>query len=352
MNQNSQDFLNSPLKFSTKNIVILILIAIGLYLLVPKLVGVEQAIRLLGNINKNFIFFAILAEISSYIGAATVLGIIFSRMGYKLDFMTRFKLGSVAAFTMHFMPIGAAGGAAFEYSFLRKRSVDSGSIIVMWILRWVFSYSGFLILFLIGLVLLPIAPKLPFSPEILSTVFLILIIGLASYVVYLYKNKEKFWLVWTKLFKSFNILLQKMKKDPITLAKQEEIFDDIYTGIKLFSQKKRSSIFVILAGMLYWLGDMMCLYFVFWAFGFAINPGVLIFGYCTATLLGILSFVPGGIGVTEGVLALIFTGMGVPSALALMAVLVFRLFSFWIWIPVGFLSFLSLQKTISSPKSN
>lgn len=345
MEQESNNLEINPLKFSAKNIVILVLFAVGLYLLAPKLVGVEQAIRLLDTINKNFILLAVIAEISSYVGAATVLGIIFSRMGYKLDFLTRFKLGSVAAFTMHFLPIGAAGGAAFEYSFLRKRDVDSGSIIVMWILRWIFSYSGFLILFLIGLLLLPIAPKLPFSPEILSTFFLILIVGLGFYAVYLYKNKEKFWLVWTKLFRAFNALLRRIKKDAIPLSKQEEIFEDIYTGIKLFSKKKRSSFFVILAGMLYWFGDMMCLYFVFWAFGFAINPGVLIFGYCVATLLGILSFVPGGIGVTEGVLALIFAGMGVPSALALTAVLVFRLFSFWIWIPVGFLSYLSLQKT-------
>lgn len=343
MEQEKNNLEINPLKFSTKNIVILLFFAIGIYLLAPKLVGVEQAILLLDKINKNFLLLALLAEISSYIGAATVLGIIFSRMGYKLDFMTRFKLGSVAAFTMHFLPIGAAGGAAFEYSFLRKQAVDSGSIIVMWILRWIFSYTGFLILFLVSLILLPISPKLPFSPKFISIIFIILIAVFALYVIYLYKNKKKFWVVWTKIFNGLNSIIKKFKKNQIALAKQEEIFEDIYTGIKLFSKKKRSSVFVILAGMLYWFGDMMCLYFVFWAFGFAINPGVLIFGYCVATLLGILSFVPGGIGVTEGVLALIFAGMGVPSALALTAVLVFRLFSFWMWIPVGFLSYLSLQ---------
>jgi uncharacterized protein (TIRG00374 family) len=347
MEQENNNLENNPLKFSPKNIVILVLLAVGLYLLAPKLVGVEQAILLLDKVNKNFLVLALLAEISSYVGAATVLGIIFSRMGHKLSFFTRFRLGSVAAFTMHFLPIGAAGGAAFEYSFLRKQAVDSGSIIVMWILRWIFSYTGFLILFLVSLILLPISPKLPFSPKFISIIFIMLIAGFALYVIYLYKNKEKFWVVWTKIFNGLNSLIKKFKKDPISLVKQKEIFEDIYTGIELFSKKKRSSVFAVLAGMLYWFGDMICLYFVFWAFGYSINFGVLIFGYCISTLLGILSFVPGGIGVTEGSMALIFTGMGVPSVLALTAVLVFRLFSFWIWIPVGFLSYLSLQKTKS-----
>lgn len=344
MEQENNNLENNPLKLSTKNIVILVLFAIGLYFLAPKLVGIEQAIRLLDKINKNYLFLALIAEITSYVGATIALGIFLSRMGYKLDFSTRFKLSSVSSFTMHFLPIGAAGGAAFEYSFLRKRAVDSGSIIVMWILRWIFSYASFLILFLFSLILLPIAPKLPFSPETLTTVFLILVFGLVFYTVYLYKHKSKFWVQWQKVFKLFNSLIKKFKKEPVQESKQAEIFEDIYTGIKLFSKKKRSYIFAILSSMLYWVGDMVCLYFVFWAFGFAINPGVLIFGYCISTLLGIVSFIPGGIGVTEGSMALIFTGMGVPSVLALTAVLVFRLFSFWIWIPVGFLSYLSLQK--------
>ena len=131
----------------------------------------------------------------------------------------------------------------------------------------------------------------------------------------------------------------KLKDD-----RSEIIFEDIYQGIGLFGQKKRTSIWAIIAGLIYWLGDITCFYFVFLSFGFQISWGVLVFGYGVATLLGMISFLPGGLGVTEGTLALIYSGLSVPSPLALMSILVFRFFSFWLWIPFGLYSYLSLKR--------
>lgn len=340
---NNEPISANPLKLSTKNIVVLILLAVGLYFLAPKLVGVEQALLLLGKINKGWLILALVAELLSYASAAWLLGIIFHRLGHKLAFFTRYKISSIAAFTIHFLPLGVAGEAAFEYSFLKRRKVDSGSILLMWILRWLFNYSGFFILFLVGLILVPTYPKMPVSPKIISPVIFILILSIVLYIIYLYTHKDKFFQVWTKLFNFLNQLIVKFKKKAIDEQKQKEIFEDIYQGIGLFGKQKRSSAFAILAGILYWLGDITCLYFVFQSFGFTISWGVLLFGYCASTLLGIVSAVPGGMGITEGSMALIFTSMGVPATLALTAVLVFRLFSFWIWIPIGLLSYLSLR---------
>lgn len=344
MNHKPLDLFKNPLKFNLKNIIVLILLLIGLYLLLPKLVGLEQAIFLLSRINKFYLVLAIVAKIISFIGATWLLGIIFLRLGDKINFWIRFRLSSISAFTMHFLPIGAAGSAAFEYSYLHKRKVDPGSILLMWILRLVFNYSGFIIIFLISLVLVPTYPSLSFSPKIISPIILILILSTIFYTVFLYKHREKFLLTWKKLFTLINKVLIRFKQRPIPQEKQIEIFEDIYQGIGLFGQKKRSSIYAILSAIIYWLGDIACLYFVFLSFGFSIGLGILIFGYCVATLLGNLSFIPGGMGVTEGTMVLIFSSLGVEPTVALTAVLVFRLFSFWMWIPIGLYSFLALQK--------
>lgn len=339
---------NSLLKFSFKKLIYLFLIIIGLYLLLPKLVGLEQALKLVVNMKWYFLILALLAEVASYTGAAVLLGLIFNRIGYIFPFLIRFRISSMPAFTMNFLPIGLAGPAVFEYSYFRKNEVESGSIIVMWILRFILNYCAFLILFLIGLILVPIYPQLSFSPKIIAPIIFIIILSFSIYAVYLYKHPQKFWLVWVKLFNFVNSVLKKFKKLPIDLDQQKEIFSDIYTGIELFSVKKRSSIYAVLSGILYWFGDMLCLYFVFLSFGFSVHPGILIFGYSIATILGIISAVPGGLGVVEGAMVLIFSSMGVPAALALTAVLVFRLFSFWIWMPIGFFSYLSLQKQNSA----
>ena len=344
MNNDALDLFKNPLKFNFKNIIVLILLLTGLYLLLPKIVGLEQALKLVIHINKFYLIIALIFEVLSYVGAAWLLGIIFDQLGHKLPFLTRFRLGSIAAFTIHFVPLGSAGEAAFDYYFLRKQKVDSGSIVLMWILRWVFTYAGFFLVFLIGLILVPTYPKLPFSPRIISPVLFIAIVGSVSYLIYLYQHKDKFWRSFSGLFNLVNKFLKKFKKDQIAEDKKQEVFDDIYQGIGLFGRKKRSSVYAVLCGMLYWLGDITCFYFVFQAFGIHIGWGILIFSYCVSTILGVISAIPGGMGVTEGSMALILAGMGIPGTLALTATLVFRLFSFWIWIPIGFFSYLSLRK--------
>ena len=65
-----------------------------------------------------------------------------------------------------------------------------------------------------------------------------------------------------------------------------------------------------------------------------------------ATLASLISLIPGGIGITEGLLALIFTGAGITSGIVLISTLVFRFFSFWIWIPIGLASYITLKRSI------
>lgn len=351
MNQNIEDkgfFSEIQPKFSPKTFIIFFLVIIGLIILFPKLIGLEKAVRLLTQANVFFLILALAAEIASYIGAAWLLGIILSRLGHHLSFKDRFKIGSIAAFTIHFLPIGSFGEGAVDYYFLRRRKVESGSILLMLVLRPIFTYIAFLIIFLLGLILVPTHPALHFSPKIVSfLLFLIILIGI-FYLIYLYRHKDKFWRFFQGLFRFANRHLRRFRQAPIDDGKIQEIFEDIYQGIGLFGDKKRNSVFAVLAGLLYWIGDIACFFFVFWSFGYIVYPGVLIFGYGVATLLALVSMIPGGVGVTEGSMALIYSGLGVPSGIALMSILVFRLISFWIWIPISLVSYVTLQRASKS----
>jgi uncharacterized protein (TIRG00374 family) len=68
----------------------------------------------------------------------------------------------------------------------------------------------------------------------------------------------------------------------------------------------------------------------FYALGFDISIGVLITGFIVGMFVGILSFVPGGIGVQEFTSAAVFVWMGVPFEVAVLASVLFRLFYYFI----------------------
>jgi uncharacterized protein (TIRG00374 family) len=77
--------------------------------------------------------------------------------------------------------------------------------------------------------------------------------------------------------------------------------------------------------------DMLTLFFLFVSTGQDVSPGVLLTGYGLPLLLGKMAFViPGGVGVVEGSMVALYVGLGVPTPVAVVVVLGYRVISFWL----------------------
>jgi uncharacterized protein (TIRG00374 family) len=61
--------------------------------------------------------------------------------------------------------------------------------------------------------------------------------------------------------------------------------------------------------------------------GQTINPGAVILAYSVASFAGLVSVLPGGIGIYEALMTATLASAGVPSALALSATLIYRIFT-------------------------
>jgi uncharacterized protein (TIRG00374 family) len=92
-----------------------------------------------------------------------------------------------------------------------------------------------------------------------------------------------------------------------------------------------------------WLLDAAALWFFLIAFGHPMNPASLVLAYSIAGLLAVLPITPGGLGIIEGVLIPGLIGFGVPGGIAVLAVVSWRLFQFWVPVPVAGLCYLSLR---------
>ncbi|OJY53979.1 YbhN family protein [Pseudonocardia sp. 73-21] len=92
-----------------------------------------------------------------------------------------------------------------------------------------------------------------------------------------------------------------------------------------------------------WLLDAAALEMFLLALGHPVGVAGLLVAYGLANTLGVLPITPGGIGVVEGVLVPALVAFGGPAAPALIAVLGWRVVSFWLPIPAGGLSYLSLR---------
>jgi uncharacterized protein (TIRG00374 family) len=68
------------------------------------------------------------------------------------------------------------------------------------------------------------------------------------------------------------------------------------------------------------------------------------FVYLTGSALGSIIPTPGGLGAVEAALTAGLTAAGVPGGVAVSAVLLFRLLTFWLPVPLGWAAFNYLER--------
>jgi uncharacterized protein (TIRG00374 family) len=96
--------------------------------------------------------------------------------------------------------------------------------------------------------------------------------------------------------------------------------------------------------------DILTLGLLFWAAGYRIGVAVLVAGYGIPQLLGKLTVILGGIGVVETSMVGLYTLLGAPKASAVVVILGYRLFSFWIPTLVGIALVPYLERWTGSPR--
>jgi len=100
----------------------------------------------------------------------------------------------------------------------------------------------------------------------------------------------------------------------------------------------------VLTTALFYLANIATLYFSFVVFGAWPDPFVIIFGYTVAIILSVFSLMPETPGIMEASLILIFGNLGFPLHIALFASLLYRVFAYWLPLPLGIASYFRLKK--------
>jgi uncharacterized protein (TIRG00374 family) len=95
-------------------------------------------------------------------------------------------------------------------------------------------------------------------------------------------------------------------------------------------------------GMANWALDCACLACAFAAVGVGVPWRGLLLAYGAGQLAANLPITPGGLGVVEGSLTIALVAFGGSESSTVAAVLLYRIFNFWIALPVGWVAWLTL----------
>jgi uncharacterized protein (TIRG00374 family) len=93
--------------------------------------------------------------------------------------------------------------------------------------------------------------------------------------------------------------------------------------------------------------EVIAVYVVYVAFGHLVNFGAVIIAYAVANFAGVVSVLPGGVGIYEGLMTLVLTATGVPSRLSLPVTVMYRVVNTLVQLPPGYYFY---HRTLNVPK--
>jgi len=111
--------------------------------------------------------------------------------------------------------------------------------------------------------------------------------------------------------------------------------DRIIHRLTIVRLTPRQVVNVLLLGLANWLFDCGCLALSFLAVGASVPWKGLLLAYGAGQLAANLPITPGGLGVVEGSLTIAIVAFGGAAPATVVAVLLYRIISFWLMLPIG-----------------
>ncbi|MDH3754314.1 MAG: flippase-like domain-containing protein, partial [Acidimicrobiia bacterium] len=229
---------------------------------------------------------------------------------------------------------GAAAGGVLSYRLLRRVGVPT-------------SEAGFSVgtqslesaAVLVGLLFFALIVSIPvsgLSPAYLTVtiVGLLLLLAIGSLVVGITRGEER----------AVNVARRVSDKIPVLDGDRiEAALRTLAAQLTQLATDRRELVRHGFWQASYWLFDAAALWVFIAAYGHWTRLDGLVISFALATIVATIPITPGGLGVMEVALAASLVGFGVPSGVALLGVVSWRLVNFWLPIPAGAAAYLSLR---------
>lgn len=334
-----------PTKSLILHILALAVCGLAIYVVLPSLVKVVDAWPRLAAASPIWLIGALIAEIVSFTFTFTLQRLALRTKGW-FAVVTSGLAGNALT---NVLPAGDAAGASLQYGMLATAGIDTDTAVG--------GLAAASLLGLGGLLSLPLftLPAVLGATRVQPGLLHATLIGLAGFGLFIIFSTVA--LATERPLRRLGLIAQwlwnklRRPKTPLTgldsrlLEQRDEIRN------ALGRQWRRAVFFV--AGRLGF--DYLCLLCVLRAVGSRASPSLVLLAYATAAVIALIPITPGGLGIVEAGLSGMLVLAGVSAADALIATLGYRLASYWLPLPTGFIAFVLFRRRygpVKLPETN
>jgi uncharacterized protein (TIRG00374 family) len=323
-----------------QTLVAVVLLTVAIYVLVPKLFEIEDAIARMGEGDPLWIGIALAINVLAFAAyVALFRGVVGERV-LHLTIRESYQITMAGLAATRLFSAGGAGGVLLTYWALRKAGMERRQSICRMIAFLVLLYSVYMLALVVFGVLLRTG-VLPGDDPLSMTV---VPAGLAGAAIV-------FVLLIALLPADFERRIERM-----TSGRFGRFARRLATAPATFAQGTRTAIAFVrhpeqgglaIAGAIgFWGSNIGVLWASFQAFDVAVPFGVIVMGFFVGMVANLFPLAPGGVGAVDAGMIGAFVIFGLPESEVFASVLTYRVIAFWVPIPPGIVAFFQLRKTV------
>lgn len=312
---------------------LLLLALIIEYLVVPQLAGPRKLVHLLTEVNPLLLLAGVGLEVGAWLSYTQLTRTVLPPQA-RLGLFTLARIQMTTLSVSHSTPGGTATGTALGYRLMTQAGVSGhdvgfalaaqgiGSAVVLNVMLWI--------------ALIVSIPVWGFSAiYLLAAIVGVLLLAASGALAFFFTRGGD---------RVGAVLERAGSRLPfVDGAELRSSFQDVAAQLNRLSADRKTTVLAVVWAAANWLLDAAALEVFVGAFGHWVNPDGLLVAYGLANVLAVLPITPGGLGVVEATLTSLLVGFGTPRGVATLGVVAYRLVNFWLPIPLGGVTYLSLQ---------
>ncbi len=322
-------------------------VVVAIYVVFPKLVGLDNAVRKLDDAVWYWIVIAVAFNVAAF-GAYVALfrgvlrGTREDPVQRRLDFRASYQITMAGLAATRIFSAGGAGGIVLTYWALRKAGMPRRRSACRMVAFLVLTYGVYLIaLILFGILLRThvLPGDAPFGGTVVPAVVATIVIAVFLLIALIPQDVERRIQNFAGGYRHTRYLT-RLVKGPATLATGTR------TAIAYVRHPQRGAL--ALGGAVgFWAANIGILWASFEAFGGDVPFAVLVQGFFVGLAANLIPSPFGGVGSVDAGMIGAFVLFGIDESIVFPAVLTYRVIAFWLPVPPGVVAFFQLRNTVA-----
>jgi uncharacterized protein (TIRG00374 family) len=324
-----------------------VLIIVAIYVVFPKLVGLDDALRKLDEATWYWVVIAIGFNVAAF-GAYVALfrgvlgGTRDDDVHRRLDLRASYLITMAGLAATRIFSAAGAGGIVLTYWALRKAGMPrrrSACRMVAFLVLTYGVYTFALVTFGILLRTHVLPGDAPFGGTVVPAIVAAIAIGIFLLIALIPDDVERRIQRFAGGYRRTRYLT-RLAKGPAAVA------SGVRTAIDYVRNPNRGALAV--GGALgFWAANICVLWACFEAFGGDVPFAVLVQGFFVGMAANLIPSPAGGVGSVDAGMIAAFVLFGIDEATVFPAVLAYRVIAFWLPIPPGIVAFFQLRTTVA-----